>query len=93
MEIKLDENDSQGRFFVGDKDKPIALLNYFYKTDNVLVITHTEVDSSLQGQGVGKALIEAVVNFAKQNDLKIQPLCTYASAVLIKNEVYKSILI
>lgn len=57
-----------------------------------LIIDHTEVDSSLKGKGVGYRLVEASVQYARDNQIKIIPLCPFAHAVFKKNAEYHDVL-
>ncbi|MBS1782688.1 MAG: N-acetyltransferase [Bacteroidetes bacterium] len=77
--------------------------NRFYTTDNLaqlvfdskkgtLIILHTDVDPSLAGQGVGKKLVLAIVQHARQNGLKIKAECSFAHAILTKTSEYADIL-
>jgi hypothetical protein len=52
--------------------------------DNTLDIFHTEVDSAFGGKGLGKELVQACVDYAKENNLKITATCPYANSVLRK---------
>jgi predicted GNAT family acetyltransferase len=43
---------------------------------------HTEVDKILAGKGIGRKLVEAVVNYARENSISIRATCPYAKKVL-----------
>ena len=57
-----------------------------------MVITHTLVATRLEGQGVGKSLVDEAVAFARENNYKIQPVCPFAAAVMRKDDVYGDVL-
>ena len=58
-----------------------------------MIIEHTEVDPSLKGQGIGYELVEASVHYARDNQLKIKPMCPFAHAVFKKKqEAYADVL-
>lgn len=46
---------------------------------------------SLQGQGVGKQLVKAAVEYARENDLKILATCPFAKGVLEKTTEYHDV--
>ena len=52
--------------------------------DDRLVIKHTSVSTDYAGQGVGKLLIQETVRYAKEKELKIVVVCSYA--VKMKNK-------
>jgi predicted GNAT family acetyltransferase len=48
----------------------------------VMRIEYVEVDPSLRGTGLGRQLVEKAVAFAREAELKVVPICTYARAVI-----------
>jgi predicted GNAT family acetyltransferase len=46
---------------------------------DVMTILHTEVDPSLEGQGVAGRLVQAALDHARANRLRVDPVCGYAS--------------
>jgi len=42
------------------------------------------VDDSLRGTGKAAALVQAIVDLARENDLKILPLCPFARVMFQK---------
>lgn len=48
----------------------------------VMRIEYVEVDPSLRGTGLGLQLVEKAVAFAKEAELKVVPICSYARAVI-----------
>lgn len=51
----------------------------------LLMIDHTEVDDSLRGQGAGRALLDSLVAWARENNQKIIPVCPFAKAQFDKD--------
>lgn len=51
-----------------------------------LIIDHTEVSDDMRGQGVGHDLFMKVVDFARNNDRKIEATCPFAVAEIKKHE-------
>lgn len=45
-----------------------------------LTVYHTEVNPEYEGKGFAKILLERLVSYARENDLKILPLCPYVHA-------------
>lgn len=46
----------------------------------LLVIYHTEVDEAFNGKGYAKVLLTEAVRYARENGLKIAPLCPFVYA-------------
>jgi len=91
MEIKHVEEDKKGEFYYEVEGNKLGLMTYTYAGPDKIIIDHTEVDESLKGQGVGYELVEASVNFARENNLKIMPLCPFANAVFRKRNDYSDV--
>ncbi|QIP14066.1 N-acetyltransferase [Spirosoma aureum] len=63
-------------------DGKLSTVAYQKVDDETLAIIHTQVDSSLEGKGVGSHLVEAVLTYIEQNNLKIVPLCPFVTVYL-----------
>jgi len=50
-----------------------------------IYLTHTRVPHQLQGQGIGKQLVEDVLQDISDKNLKIVPLCGFAATYMRKN--------
>ncbi|MCU0448080.1 MAG: N-acetyltransferase [Microscillaceae bacterium] len=85
MQIEHQQNGHKGSFFVaGAEQAPLAEMTYSMAGTNKMIIDHTEVSDQLAGQGVGKKMLLAAVDYARQNNLKILPLCPFAKSVFDK---------
>src|SRR3982751_6692853 len=92
MDIKRDEHGRHGAFFIEEDGEWIAEMTYVKRHNNTIVIDHTEVDEKLRGQGVGEQLVKAAVDFARENNLKIKPVCPYTRKIIDENPEYNDIL-
>ncbi|UDI77487.1 N-acetyltransferase [Staphylococcus taiwanensis] len=87
-EIKQGTN----KFYVGeDENNAQAVITFKQVDNNEIDIDHTGVADELGGQGLGKKLVEAVVNHARENNLKIIASCPFAKDVLEKNDDYQDV--
>jgi predicted GNAT family acetyltransferase len=75
IQLQLNEN-GRGSFFIEENGENIAEMNIGI-ANNVLTAFHTEVAEKLKGQGVGKMLLETMVDYARENRLKVIPLCPF----------------
>jgi predicted GNAT family acetyltransferase len=80
------------KYFIGDEDNPKAEVIYKASDDGCIRITHTMVSNELRGQGIGQKLIKRMVDHARQENLKVIPVCSYARAEFEKNREYEDIL-
>jgi hypothetical protein len=92
MQVENEYNDKKGEFYILENNKKIALLEYVFAGPNKFIIEHTEVAVNQEGKGLGKMLVKAAVEFAKDNNYKIVPLCPYAKSVFDKTPEYAAVL-
>jgi predicted GNAT family acetyltransferase len=91
MKIQQTVTKNKGEFFYEVEGEKLGLMTYSYAGNDKIIIDHTEVDPSLKGQGVGYKLVEASVLYARENNLKIMPLCPFANAVFNKKAEYNDV--
>ncbi|MCC6835619.1 MAG: N-acetyltransferase [Cytophagales bacterium] len=78
MEINQIESGSKGAFVIEDGSERLGEMTYSKAGNNLIIIDHTEVSDKLRGQGAGKKLVLAAVEYARKNNIKILPLCPFA---------------
>jgi uncharacterized protein len=78
----------KGMFFVEMDGNILAELVYTMPSPNKMIIEHTEVSDELRGKKVGDQLVHTAVEYARTNNIKIIPLCPFASAVFKKKPEY-----
>ncbi|RHW34908.1 N-acetyltransferase [Lysinibacillus yapensis] len=54
--------------------------------DQVMDMTHTYVSGDLRGKGVAKKLLDQAADYARQNGLKMNPICSYVVAAFASGE-------
>ena len=91
MLIQQEEDETSGKFYVEKDGKALAELVYA-KRPGRIIIQHTEVDDSLRGQNVGFQLVEHAVEYARQQKIKVVPLCTFANKVIKEHEEFHDVL-
>jgi hypothetical protein len=88
MEVLREETDNKGVFYVEVDGKKMAGMTYSKAGDKMIIIDHTEVDDALRG----KAMVMEAVKFAREQQIKIMPLCPFANAVFKKTLEIKDVL-
>lgn len=91
MDIKHKETDNRGMFYLENEKGIFAELTYVRKINDILTIDHTEVDEELEGKGFAGKLLKRAVEFAREENLKIDPLCPYAEVQFQRNESYQDV--
>ena len=91
VEISHESDSVKGVFLVARDGKRAAEMTYVMSGPSVMIIDHTEIGAELKGQGVGKELVVAAVQYARRNNLKIMPLCPFAKAEFDRHTEYRDI--
>ena len=92
MDIKFEETESKGAFYIEENGKRVANMTVSKAGGNIMIIDHTEVDDALRGKNAGKQLVEAAVKHARTHQYKIIPLCPFAKSVFEKVKDYQDVL-
>jgi predicted GNAT family acetyltransferase len=92
MLIQQKEEHGEGKFYVEEDGSPVAELVYSTPSPDTMIIKHTEVDDSLSGKGVGKQLVQAVVEHARKHSKNIVPRCTFAKSVFDREPEWQDVL-
>ena len=92
MQIDLDEveiikNPQESRFEaqVGDY---LARIEYI-ENDRHIVYTHTIVPKEIGGQGLASMMARTVLDYARDNDLKVVPQCPFVRAYIERHAEYQ----
>lgn len=78
IKLELDERH-HGAFNLYEEGNKIGEMVLSVK-DNVLTVYHTEVAESASGKGYAKELLNTMVAYVRENNLKVRPLCPYVHA-------------
>ncbi len=92
MEIKLERKGRKGAFYIEKDGKRVAEMTYVLAGKTRMIVDHTEVGEELRGTGAGKRLVRAGVEYARENGLKLKPLCSFADAIINKTPELQDVL-
>lgn len=84
--IKNDENKQIEMTLEGH----LAYIKFSEDAD-YLTIHSTQVPSELGGRGIAAELTKFALDYAKEHDLKVVPLCSYTEAYIKKHPEYDSL--
>jgi predicted GNAT family acetyltransferase len=80
-DLPIRDNPEEERFEVDLGDGTIAIAEYRLRP-GVVLFTHTEVPPAHEGQGIGSALIRYALNWARERELKVVPICPFFAAYI-----------
>src|ERR1700688_1889321 len=68
----------------------IAFIDYKLLRDTLFLI-HTEVPPGLKGKGLGSAIVQKALQYAKDNNYKIVPICPFVQSYLERHKEWNEI--
>ena len=92
MLVQQTDDQKKGAFFVEQDGERLAEMTYSWAGEDKFIIDHTDVSDTLRGQGIGRHLLDAAVDFAREKQVKIIPLCPYAKSVFDKDPTLHDVL-
>lgn len=93
MDILQKQQDTKGSFYIDQNGEIVAEMTYSMASEHLMIIDHTEVADSLRGKNIGYQLVKKAVDFAREKQIKIIPLCPFAKAIFTKkHDEFKDVL-
>jgi predicted GNAT family acetyltransferase len=65
--------------FEQEEDAKLVFASYRLR-EGVYALVHVEADPELRGTGAAGRFMAALIAYARENQLKLQPFCSYARA-------------
>lgn len=87
LEIRHNEAEQRFETRVGEE---LALIEY-QQSGHSITFTHTEVPEEFEGRGVGGQLARAALDYARQQQLKVVPLCSFVAAYIKRHAEYQDL--
>ena len=92
MEINLDEveviNNKDARRFEVRLGDYFGLIDYLPAGSNI-AFTHTEVPKVFEGHGVASKMAQTALDYARDNNRKVIPLCPFVADYIRKHPEYQ----
>jgi len=84
LEVIQNENERRFESWIDGK---LAKLDYIQDGKN-FVITHVGVHPEQRGQGIAGRIVQVSLEYAKEKDLRVVPMCSYAAAYIRRHPEY-----
>ncbi len=91
MQVIQKNGTQHGVFIATEGGDVIGEMTYIWSGNNHLSINYTEVIDLYKGQGIGKKLVEKAVEFARENNCTITPVCSFVRNIFDKNPAYNDV--
>ena len=93
MQFQHVDNQQKGEFFLdNEQGKRIAEISYVWSGKEKIIANHTWVDDSLRGQGMARQLLDTLVDFAREKNLKIVPTCSYVDVMFRREKSFADVI-
>ncbi len=80
--IEREELNGTHEFVLRIDGERSGFLEFTRPDVGVMCIEHVEVSRELRGAGLGQELVQKAVAFAKDANLRVVPICSYARVVI-----------
>ncbi|WP_278396172.1 GNAT family N-acetyltransferase [Acinetobacter venetianus] len=85
MNFEQVDDGKHGVFKLIQGDLVAGEMAYTWAGDSMLIIDHTDVNERFRGQGVGRQLLDELIAFVRERQVKVIPLCPFAKSVFDKD--------
>jgi len=89
MEEKVIHEKENERFVIYTEGNEVYVE--YTMRNNEIDLNHTYTNPALRGKGLAAHVVRAALEFAKENNLKVRPTCSYVQSFIAKNEEYKKL--
>lgn len=90
--IQHEDNERKGRFVIYENNLFAGEMTYTWAGESKFIIDHTGIEEDFGGKGYGKQLVLKAVEFAREKNIKILPLCPFAKAEFLKNKSIQDVM-
>ena len=86
------KEENRGSFIAMEDDKQAGDMTYVWAGNDKIIADHTGVNPEFSGKGVGKKMLMEMVKFAREEKIKIIPLCPFVKSMFDKLEEIRDVL-
>ncbi len=72
--------------YLDDEQTKVGYILAEIETSNIISANSTVVNEEFKGQKIAGKLVEQLIDFARKNNYKIKPVCSYIQHYFSKNE-------
>jgi hypothetical protein len=81
-------NNAEANRFEVVLDGKLAMIEYMITGKNI-TFTHTETPTELEGRGIASAMARVALEYARDQQLKVIPLCPFVAGYIRNHPEYQ----
>ena len=87
MDISLVDEPGESRYGARVGDRLAGYVSYRRSRESIAFL-HTEVEPEFEGEGIGGALVSAVLDDVRERGLELLPFCPFVNSYLRRHPEY-----
>ena len=91
MSHELQHHPERRQYHFLVDDEMVGLADY-HDVDGARVVHHTEIDPAREGQGLGGAMVKAVLDDIGASGMTVVPQCSFVAAYVRRHPEYVGLL-
>lgn len=91
MEFEFTALEGEEFAFRNLRDEEVLAEISWTMLGDIMAVEHTFVSAELRGQGVAKKLLDRAADYAREHDLKIEPICSYVVTAFERYAEYEDV--
>ena len=95
QKVSIDREELNGvhEFVLRIDGERLGFLEFTRPEVGLMRIEYVEVSPELRGTGLGRQLVAKAIDFAKETELRVVPICSYARAVIQRDPAMSALLV
>jgi uncharacterized protein len=82
MEPSVVDNPEELRYELWLGEQLAGEIRYYLDDDGKVVLVHTDIEPSLEGQGLGSVLVQGALDDLKERGIEYRVICPFVAAYL-----------
>ncbi|HHX53256.1 MAG TPA: N-acetyltransferase [Erysipelothrix sp.] len=83
---------TNNQFIAYIDDNKAGLIEVVPISETAITLAHTEVGDDFRGMRVGQTILEYIIDYARDNSIKLMPLCPFTKAQMDKHPEFHDVL-
>jgi predicted GNAT family acetyltransferase len=91
LDVQHERSKTGGEFSLYDDSRRLGEMTWIEVSPGRVAFNHTWISPAARGENLGKVLVDKGAEFARDNDLKVDPTCPYVAHIFDRYDTYRDI--